>query len=27
MRFLQNKVNIVITNYTNCYPALETGDL
>jgi len=27
MRFLQNKVNIVITNYTNCYPVLETGDL
>lgn len=26
MRFLQNKVNIVIT-YTNCYLALETGDL
>ncbi len=27
MHFLQNKVNIVITSYTNCYPALETGDL
>jgi len=27
MHFLQNKVNIVITNYTNCYPALETGGL
>jgi len=27
MHFLQSKVNIIITNHTNCYPALETGDL
>ncbi len=26
MHFLQNKVNIVVTSYTNYYPALETGD-
>ncbi len=26
MRFLQNKVNIIITSHTNCYPALETGE-
>lgn len=26
MCFLQNEVNIVITNDSNCYPALVTGE-